>query len=193
MKKIIAFMLIATMAMVVMGQGTHCTTKTMTIFSSGQNYFKYTAVTTDTLTTNRDTIRIPVNFNFDNPVSAQARVQFNKRAGNDTTAIINIYGKAWSTDTWTKLTTGTTTEINGLTTINLQWMPEKAHVIIMDTLKECTTKAGDNLLYYGKETETSYQGLYNYFMIECIVSGNDYVGTGIKLVQAELKVWRRSY
>ena len=74
-------------------------------------YITYTGVTADTISTNQDTLRIPFFYAADVPMSYVINSTLAPRAGADTTVVINVYGKVFEDDSWTKIQTATTSAI----------------------------------------------------------------------------------
>ena len=70
--------------------------------SKSVTYYKYTGVAADTLGTEQDTIVFEILSNKNQPVTCNARVELT-RTGSTETYGIDLEGKVFENDTWTKL------------------------------------------------------------------------------------------
>lgn len=183
MKKLIFLFSILLVAEVASAQVRTLTTKTVT---SDDSYVSYTGVTADTISTNQDTLRIPFFIPKNYPMSYVINSTLAPRAGADTTVVINVYGKVFLDDSWTKIQTATTSAITASSVVKTTYV-EPVLATATDTVGTLGVTVGTITNPFTSATA------YRYFMIEYIIKGNDSVGTGVKLTKLEWKWWIRNY
>ena len=183
MKKLIFLFSILLFAVVASAQVRTLTTKN--VFSD-DSYVSYTGVIADTISTNQDTLRIPFFIPKNYPMSYTINSTLAPRAGADTTVVINVYGKVFLDDAWTKIQTATTAAVSTSAVIKTTF--------VEPVLATSTDTVGGEFKVIGTITNPHTSATtYRYYMIEYIISGNDSVGTGVKLTKLEWKWWFRNY
>jgi hypothetical protein len=183
MKKLIFLLAIMFTFVAVQAQVRTLSTKNVT---SANTYASYTGVTADTISTNQDTLRIPFFVAKDYPMSYTINSTLAPRAGADTTVVINVYGKVFEDDAWTKIQTATTSAITA-SAITKTTFVEPVLATAQDTVSGAYNIAGTITNPFTSATA------YRYYMIEYIISGDDSVGTGVKLTKLEWKWYYRPY
>jgi len=164
-------------------------TKTM---AEGATYYKYTGVAADTLKpTNQDTIDFVLVYsgNYVNKLAVKTR--FDTIAGADTTVSTSVFGKEFSDD-------DTYVQIIGATTSSAVTANNTVQVLASDLY--ATVAAAQDYIYQeintnqdtvvvAERTITPFDKSYRYYRIRYILSGNDHVGTGIKIDEIEVKFY----
>jgi hypothetical protein len=108
------------------------------------------------------------------------------RAGADTTVVINVYGKVFNDDAWTKIQTATTSAISASSVVKTTF--------VEPILATATDTVGTLGVTVGTITNPHTSAMcYRYYMVEYIIKGNDSVGTGVKLTKLEVKWYYRKY
>lgn len=181
MKKFILILMLAAISF-----STFAQVRTLTTRLPKTTYSTYTGVTADTISTNQDTLRIPFFYPADVPMSYVINSTLAPRAGADTTVVINVYGKVFEDDAWTKIQTATTSAISASTVVKTTFV-EPILATATDTVGTLGVTAGTITNPF-----TSAHA-YRYWMVEYIIKGNDSVGTGVKLTKLEWKWYQRTY
>ena len=176
---------------------------------SKDTYISYTGVAADTLTANLDSIRIPYFINKSYPMSWVINTTFDTIDGVDTTVVINVYGKVFSDDSWTKIQTETTGLIIASEIVKTTFTEPTVTIASTytdtydDTYAEtfaadsttagATTGATTVGVVAGTTTAVASSTFYRYYMVEYIIEGDDDVGEGISIEKVEWKWWFRDY
>lgn len=176
---------------------------------SKDTYISYTGVAADTLTANLDSIRIPYFINKSYPMSWVINTTFDTIDGVDTTVVINVYGKVFSDDSWTKIQTETTGLIIASEIVKTTFTESTVTIASTytdtydDTYAEtfaadsttagATTGATTVGVVAGTTTAVASSTFYRYYMVEYIIEGDDDVGEGISIEKVEWKWWFRDY
>jgi hypothetical protein len=140
--------------------------------ASNATYYKYTGTTSDVLIpTTRDTIDLV--FQYTGSAIVKKIIlgsRFDMRTTADTTVAISLFGKETADDTYVQIIASTLSD--AVTSNN-----------VVKILSSKPTNAADSL-YMDIPNKT-----YRYYRARYILKGNDSVGTGINLDQAELKIY----
>lgn len=129
-------------------------TKDMGTIGLNQSLLDYTAVDADTLTSNQDTIRYTFRHMSHKPVLYNIKVQTTETSTITGDFDVVLYGKVYSDDSWTKVST-TAAETNGG---SVSFVSDLAEVI--DT------------------TAASAEPFYRYFMVELDGAGTTTLSAG---------------
>jgi len=129
----------------------------------------------DTLTLNQDTIQVPFLLNKPYPCEFYAKLTLDTIAGADTTVILNTYGKMFSDDSYSLIKTTTTAAIAAEASTAIETMTTGNYSLTIDS-DSLTTVTG------------IITPFYRYVMFECIITDEDYTGSGVKLTGLELFV-----
>ena len=129
--------------------------------------------------------------------------------GVDTTVVINVYGKVFSDDSWTKIQTETTGLIIASEIVKTTFTESTVTIASTytdtydDTYAEtfaadsttagATTGATTVGVVAGTTTAVASSTFYRYYMVEYIIEGDDDVGEGISIEKVEWKWWFRDY
>ena len=163
----------------------------------------------DTLTSNQDTIHYTLLLNKPYKNDYYFNITLDTIGGADTTVVINIKGKMFSSESYTLIETTTTSAIGSSTATAVESMTDAdfTYALTMtqvdtaygnwdiDTTATSTALAStkDSLAFY-KGVDTTYststialtltvtpsiKPCYRYLLIELIISGDDATGTGI--------------
>jgi hypothetical protein len=160
---------------------------TLPNMTASQTYYKYTGQTADALVpTTRDTIQYTIYLNKEYPVQYYINMNLAPVAGADTTVVYTLYGKVFAGESWTQIATGTTSAVT--TTINSPISSFTATDYLASTL----VFEADSTVS-GRLTSANTASYYRYLMLDLQLSGNDSVGTGVKINNLEFKIWRREF
>jgi len=206
MKKLITFLIMFTLTFAMFAQ---VRTIRLRKVPSKDTYISYTGVAADTLTANLDSIRIPYFINKSYPMSWVINTTFDTIDGVDTTVVINVYGKVFSDDSWTKIQTETTGLIIASEIVKTTFTESTVTIASTytdtydDTYAEtfaadsttagATTGATTVGVVAGTTTAVASSTFYRYYMVEYIIEGDDDVGEGISIEKVEWKWWFRDY
>jgi len=206
MKKLITFLIMFTLTFAMFAQDR---TIRLRKVPSKDTYISYTGVAADTLTANLDSIRIPYFINKSYPMSWVINTTFDTIDGVDTTVVINVYGKVFSDDSWTKIQTETTGLIIASEIVKTTFTESTVTIASTytdtydDTYAEtfaadsttagATTGATTVGVVAGTTTAVASSTFYRYYMVEYIIEGDDDVGEGISIEKVEWKWWFRDY
>jgi len=206
MKKLITFLIMFTLTFAMFAQDR---TIGLRKVPSKDTYISYTGVAADTLTANLDSIRIPYFINKSYPMSWVINTTFDTIDGVDTTVVINVYGKVFSDDSWTKIQTETTGLIIASEIVKTTFTESTVTIASTytdtydDTYAEtfaadsttagATTGATTVGVVAGTTTAVASSTFYRYYMVEYIIEGDDDVGEGISIEKVEWKWWFRDY
>jgi len=187
MKKIIGLFILIGVSLAISAQSV---TRDLIYLKDQQTYYKYTGTAADTINGGTiDTLRFPFRTSLDAPIRMRAEVTLTARVGADTTYVINVYGRQESTQAWTKITDLTTTS-SAVATVQYPVVNNVSEVVIAigdSTVNSTTPNACLKYTY-----TPSNQNLYWIdYMVEVIASGNDAVGTGVKVTGFKVKMWKK--
>lgn len=183
MKKLVFLLAIMFTFVAVQAQVRTLTTKNV---SSGNTYTSYKGVTADTLSTNQDTLQITYFVAKDYPMSYVINSTLDTIAGSSTTVVINVYGKVFSDDSWTKIQTATTSAVIASAITKVTFVEP---VLVTATDTTGTVNATEGTITNPFTSATAYR----YYMIEYIISDDGNVGAGVKLTKLEWKWYYRPY
>lgn len=184
MKKIIVLFCLAVFAIAATAQER---TVNLTI-STGNYYYKYTGTAADNLKpTTQDTIDVVFYYTSPQYVKKIAvKTRFDIIAGADTTVSTSVYGKEFSDD-------ATYVSVIGASTSSAVTANNTVQVLTCDpywTEAQYVTgriTAGDTVNVAHNITPFDYT--YRYYRVRYILSGNDSVGTGIKIDEIEFRLY----
>lgn len=190
MKTMKIFVLLLTFAALMFACGpTKAQERTVTrTLPTGTYYDKYTGVAADTLKpTTQDTIDIVYVYQSHEYVTKIAvKLRFDIIAGADTTVSTSVFGKEFSDD-------GTYVSIIPASTSSAVTANNTVQVLASDpyfTEAQYITgriTGGDTVNLAHNITPFDFS--YRYYRVRIILTGNDSVGTGIKLDEAEIKFY----
>jgi hypothetical protein len=205
MKKLILFLIMFALTFAMFAQDRTLSTRKV---PSKDTYVSYTGVAADTLTTNQDSIRFPYFINKSYPMSWVINTTFDTINGGNATVVINVYGKVFSDDSWTKIQTETTgliiaseivkTTFTESTVTIASTYTDTYDATYIDTLVgSVTTGATTGLttvgVVAGTTTAVASSTFYRYYMVEYIIQGENDAGEGISIEKVEWKWWFRDY
>ena len=160
---------------------------TLPSLNASQTYYKYTGQTADVLVpTTRDTIQYTIYLNKEYPIQYYINLNLEPTAGADTTVIVNLYGKVFSGETWSRVSNSTTGAITAETDYPLSSFAGT------ETMTSTLVFNADSTIT-GLFTSANVASYYRYFMLELIITDDDSVGTGIDVNNIEFKIWRREF
>jgi len=156
-------------------------------------YYKYTGTASDVLIpTTCDTIDFVIAYQgagYVTKVSVKSR--YDMRTTADTTVICSVFGKEFSDD-------GTYVQIIGVATSSAVTSNNTVQVLSSDPYQTTasyvsttdTSVAGTiKTITAAAQTTTPFDKSYRYYRVRYILSGDDAVGTGVKLDEIEFKVY----
>jgi hypothetical protein len=204
MKKIIVFLVLMVTFAALNAQ---CVTRTLVPLSYNQTVYNYpgTGVSNlgDTINGGTvDTLRFPVQVSLDQPFRVFCEITLTARAGADTTYLCAVYGRNSLNAAWTKteaiVTSSAVSTVQYPVCSNLSTaytLVSGTCVYTGDSTKNSTTPnaclqytaAAQTFTY----TPTNSDLFYRYLMVEVIASGNDAVGTGVKVTGFTLKLYKK--
>jgi hypothetical protein len=154
--------------------------------ANGYTYLKFTGTSSDYLNQNQDTIQLTYFFNKETPVKYSGRIQFDVLTTADTAITYNVYGKVFSADSWTLISSAVTAPITAEASYSISNVASDAYTFTADT----TSISIDSIGYHSATIlQTMSSDYYRYLMIELITKGDDHTGTGVKIEEIELKLW----
>jgi len=109
--------------------------------SKGTYYYKYTGVAADTVGTEQDTIVFEILSNKNTPVTCNARVELT-RTGSAETYSIDLKGKVFENDTWTKISE------NAAQTASLSMYEPETSMVDSAGVADAMIGSGDNFYRY---------------------------------------------
>lgn len=189
MKKIAILMLVMLVGLISIAQER---TISKTISRDG-TYYKYKGGAADTLiSTNQDTIDLVIEYTGEDFVKKVAvKSRFDVILGADTTVAVSVYGKEFEDD-------ATYVEIIASSVSNAVTADNTVQILTSDYTETTTAfdvpftnpSAGTaDTLEVPAQTVTPLDKSYRFYRIRYIIQGDDSVGTGIKLDEAELKLY----
>ena len=176
-------------------------TSTLVSFAENQTYYKYTGLAKDTMSDHLDTLRYQFFVNKDYPCLIYTNAVLDKRVGKDTTVTVHVYGKVFSGQSWTLISSATATSavVNTSTPLVGSLLTEPAYTgtVAFDTTKY-SLKGGAYNLYSGTTTQskTAIANYYRYYMVEYVRLldvAPPLTSTGCKLTTLEIKLFRRYF
>jgi hypothetical protein len=155
-----------------------------TYMTNGQYYAKYTGSSADTLkATNQDTIDYVFVYQSPEYVTKLAvKIRFDVIAGADTTVSTSLFGKEFSDD-------ATYVEIVAASASSAVTANNTVDILVSDPYvsEAAYTFGADSVT--AAHSHTPFDFSYRYYRVRLILSGDDSVGTGIKVDEIEFKVY----
>lgn len=161
-------------------------------FSTTATYLTYTGVTADTLTSNQDSVDVIITLNKEYPVQAYVMSTLTPRAGADTAVTVYLYGRIFPAQAWT-LIGSTATTVSAAAQNIITTIAQPSSTFLFDTTKYNATGAGAGNYYTAAIAGASIANYYRQFRLVYVIAGNDAVGTGVKITNINVKLWRREY
>jgi len=204
MKKL--FFLLAFVSIVSM-LGAQTVTADLIYLTKDQTVYTYTGTAKDTLNGGTVDIRsYPLMTSLDCGYRIWVEYALNKRAGNDTTVMIDIEGRNSTSEDWTaikcldptdSLSAAVTTTIYGyvMNATDAYTLVSGTQVFTGDSTKfsvtpdACLQYTGAAMTY--TFTPTYLTSYYRYLNIKFRILGDDSVGTGVKVVSFTVKLFKK--
>jgi hypothetical protein len=156
-------------------------------------YYKYTAVAADVLVpTTTDTIDVVFAYQGSGYVKKMTiKSRFDMRTTADTTVAVSVFGKEFNDDgTYVQVIPSTVS--SAVTSNNVVQVLASDYTETVGTynaiLQQVTTTNTDTIVF-AAQTITPLDKSYRYYRVRYILSGNDSVGTGVKLDEIEIKFY----
>lgn len=194
MKKFLSLILLIVVAMIGIAQERSVPTSGYMTFDRNESgrYFskwEYTGTSSDHLIpTTRDTI----DFNYDTKRSAPYSFDlinvFDTIARADTTVVIQVLGRNSVYEDWGLITT-TTTAVVGAQLVSSINYGKTGTIAAYNIPFANPAEATADTLKVPAQTITFNNVTDQFIKVRLIISGDDSVGTGIKVVKQELKLW----
>lgn len=158
---------------------------------TNNTYYKYSGVAADVLvSTTTDTIDVVFQYQGSGYIEKIAiKSRFDMRTTADTTVAISVFGKEFADDgTYVEviasaLSAVVTTDNVVKVSVNDPYVTDASHTLT-DNLGATATES--------VHTITPFDKCYRYYRVRYILSGNDSVGTGVKLDEVEFKVYTKN-
>jgi hypothetical protein len=164
-----------------------------TVIPVGNTYYKYAGTSSDVLIpTTCDTIDMVFAYQGSGYVKKVAvKSRFDMRTTADTTVKVSVFGKEFSDDdTYVEIIPVATS--SAVTANNVIQVLTSDYTETIGTftaiLRQQTTTNADTITYPA-QTITPLDKSYRYYRVRYILSGNDSVGTGVKLDEIEIKFY----
>ena len=197
MKKFILFSILFMVAMIGISQERSLPSATSYyVFDRGPldanySYLAYTGTTSDyLLPTTRDTI----DFRYDTKASSlydfDAILTYDKIVGIDTTVTVQMLGRNSDNESWTTISTHVSSVVSGLITQSIASSKTATVASAVDFLQQTIAANKDTLTVATRTITYTEKTRFRFLTIRCILTGNDSVGTGIKIKKVELKLWK---
>ena len=151
-------------------------------------YKKYTGTTTDYLVpTTRDTIDVLFVYQGAGVIKKIAlKSRFDMVTTADTTVAVSVFGKEFADDPTYVQVIGSTVS-NVVTSNNVVQILSNDYYI--NTAAATDEFKPDSTITIAARIATPFDKSYKYFRVRYILSGNDSVGTGVKIDEIELKLY----
>lgn len=161
--------------------------------SESKTLYTYTAVSADTLiATNQDTIDLVLEYRGTKMIKKiTVKSRFDTIAGADTTVLVSVFGKEFADDpTYVQIIAATaSSEVSAANTVQVLSSDPYGTTAAFDaTLKQIVTTNNDTISY-PIQTFTPFDKTYRFYRVRYIISGDDKVGTGVKLDEVEFKIY----
>lgn len=160
----------------------------------GETYKKYTGTTSDILIpTTTDTIDVVIAYQSTGYVKKIAvKTRFDKRTTADTTVSVSVFGKEFSDDdTYVQVIAAATS--SAVTTDNVIQVlvsdPYETNAGYVGIIRQHNSQLNTDTLTVPSHVITEFDKSYRYYRIRYILSGDDSVGTGIKIDEIEFKIY----
>lgn len=193
MRKLI-FLLVAFVALVANAQER---TVTQLVFDRGlldKNYSYYDYVGDATydilIPTTRDTIDVPFDTKKANGFNYNVICKFSPRTTADTTVKILVLGRNSTNESYTTIQTDSSAVVTTAGVVKTVNSIKTATIAsAVDIIKQQTTTNQDTITTAIRTITFNAKVEYRYVTVRLILSGNDSVGTGVKVDEVELKLW----
>lgn len=161
--------------------------------SESKTLYTYTAVSADTLTaTNQDTIDLVLEYRGVKMIKKiTVKSRFDVVLGADTTVSISVFGKEFADDPdYVQVIPATLSAVIAAnnTVKVLSSDPYGTNAAFDATLKQVVA-ANNDTISYPVQTFTPFDKTYRFYRVRYILTGNDSVGTGVKLDEVEFKIY----
>lgn len=155
--------------------------------------FVYTGVAADVLTpTTTDTIDLVFEYRGTKLIKKiTVKSRFDVVLGADTTVSISVFGKEFADDPdYVQVIPATlSAEVLANNTVKvLSSDPYGTNAAFDATLKQIVA-ANNDTISYPVQTFTPFDKTYRFYRVRYIISGDDKVGTGVKLDEVEFKIY----
>lgn len=194
MKRFLSLILLIIVAMIGMAQERSVPTSGYMTFDRNETgrYFskwEYTGTSSDYLIpTTRDTI----DFNYDTKRSAPYSFDLVNVlapiAGADTTVTIQVLGRNSEYETWSLITSTLTAVVDAQIVSSINWGKTQTIAAHNIPFANSTAETADTLKVPA-QTITLNNVTNQFIKVRLILTGDDSVGTGVKVVKQELKLW----
>lgn len=147
----------------------------------------YTGVGADVMVDNTDTLQVP--FLVNKPFGAKyyANIVLDTIAGADTTCTVNVYGKMFSSQSYSLIETTTTSAISAQVATAIESMTDPTYSMTYAAAVD-TFKADSTIINVARTVTVTpvITPYYRYLLFEITPVGDDATGSGVKLDKIEL-------
>jgi len=152
--------------------------------------WSYAGTTSDyLLPTTRDSISYQYEVKRVKPYDFDFTLTYDKIAGVDTTVTVLVQGRNSTNAAWTTISTNVSNVVSGQIVQSITNSKTATIAAAVDYIQQTLIATKDTVTVAARTITYTDKTRYRYLRALCILTGNDSVGTGVKVVKVELKLW----
>jgi hypothetical protein len=158
----------------------------------GKNYSVYTydgGASDYLIPTTRDTIDFRFDTKKHNPFDFNITMVYDTIAGIDTTVTVLVLGRNNDYEAWTTISTNVSAVVSAQITQTIASVKTASIASAVDIIHQQTTTNADTINVAARTITFTNKSCYQQICIRAILTGNDSVGTGAKIIYVALKTF----